>query len=482
MKDSVRQQVSTVVQHPRVQALVSDTSPPETLLSFALDLAYWLAGGDRQQVGALVRVVSVVASRELRDARTLCRGRPLLAIEGAARAVEQLWPLLADDPNASEGEVESEESVADAEPSLGEPTPDGAVDALTKLAGSVSEDEAACIEQFAARLEQDMGPANVGESWEVAAGEALAAGASTAMQGALDVDPGAEILEQLVPGIGWSTQPGVLHQAMIRHLDRLAKLLTQVKGLQRIADTLGRLEDSNSERWWELGGSEEVVGVHMSGNVTLALPSEMGLLGEAATEDLFYQRWQERRLVSLELVGAGLEGRATPEERGPIIACVDTSGSMTGPAEAAAKALVLALCRTVLPQGRAVHLMAFGGPGELEELVLKTGHGGLESLLGFLAMSFDGGTDFDTPLAHAVDVLSAQEWHAADILVVTDGQCVPSPDVVESVHHAKQHYGAKVVSVVFGGNGREGVTPFSDTVWVIDPRNAALGLGFLRRF
>ena len=92
------------------------------------------------------------------------------------------------------------------------------------------------------------------------------------------------------------------------------------------------------------------------------------------------------------------------------------------------------------------------------------------------------GTDVDTPLAHAVTVLSRDSWHAADILVVTDGQCTPSESIVSSVHQAKQEFGAQVWSVVFGLNGQDGVAPFSDKVWSVDPRNAALGLGFFRRF
>jgi len=241
------------------------------------------------------------------------------------------------------------------------------------------------------------------------------------------------------------------------------------------------METPEDERWWDQGGGEEVVGVNMSGQVTLALPSELGLLGDTSTEDLFYQRWQERRLVSLELMGGGMDGCGKPDGRGPIIACVDTSGSMSGPAEAGAKALLLALCRRALPQGRAIHLMAFGGPGELENLVLKQGQGGLEELLRFLALKFDGGTDFDTPLLKAMDLLQERTWERADVLVVTDGRCIPSPVVVEKVNQIKSATGARLWSVVFGDAWRQGVGPFSDRVWMVDARNAATGLGFLRR-
>ena len=101
-----------------------------------------------------------------------------------------------------------------------------------------------------------------------------------------------------------------------------------------------------------------------SGEVATALPGELALLGDEDTEDLFYQRLLDRRLVSLELTGAGDEGVAMGDRRGPVIACIDTSASMEGAPELAAKALVLAVCRKVIPKGRVVHLILFGGPGE----------------------------------------------------------------------------------------------------------------------
>ena len=125
--------------------------------------------------------------------------------------------------------------------------------------------------------------------------------------------------------------------------------------------------------------------------------------------------------------------------------------------------------------------MSCGGPGELENLVLRKGHGGLEDLLRFLGLRFDGGTDFDTPLLEAMDLLQKKQWEKADVLVVTDGQCIPSPRVVERVNRAKALNGVRIWSVVFGRRWEQGVGPFSDKVWLVDAQNAATGLGFLRR-
>lgn len=488
-----RSDIASVAHHPRLNSLETGPLDRKNLERFAMDLAYWMAGGAREEVGALARVVSVVAARELREPRKRCVGRPLLAIEATARTVERLWPLLRVEEEEEQVRVdEAESATTNADDSATSGSAGGVGDGMSSdrvgarevldnLAASSGSADLDSLEKLAEVLERQFGDCTEPSDWETAAGEALSEATSVAMNGVLEADEGMGLLESFLPGVRWSSEPGRLHARMVTHIQRLAELLSQLEVLQKIADALGRTEEPEEKRWWDLGGGEEVVGVNMSGNVTLALPSEMGLLGDESTEDLFYQRWQERRLVSLELVGGGLDGSGKPQGRGPVIACVDTSGSMTGPAEAGAKALLLAICRRVLPQGRPVHLMAFGGPGELENLVLKKGHVGLEKLLHFLAMGFNGGTDFDTPLLYAMSLLEEQAWAKADVLVVTDGQCIPTPLVVEEVNAAKLKNGARIWSVVFGRNWEQGVGPFSDKVWTIDARNAALGLGFLRR-
>jgi len=51
-------------------------------------------------------------------------------------------------------------------------------------------------------------------------------------------------------------------------------------------------------------------------------------------------------------------------ELGPIILCLDTSGSMRGAREVVAKALVLECMRGAHRQQRKCYLYAFSGPGE----------------------------------------------------------------------------------------------------------------------
>ena len=468
--------------HPRVAGLGATDAEQRRAAAFARDLAHWLWGSPRQTLGPLARVVTLVAASEFRDARVLCNGRPLLAVEAAARATEALWPMLRwpDPPEDEEHEPPPEDAGgAGGGEGDGEDDEDGDPAAvLAQLADGDEADDDPELEALAERLRM-MGagddPVEVGE----AASDLLEGFGESTAGGALEADEVARHLENFLPGVGWSAAPGELERTLVDKLDALATLIRKLPELREIADRLGRLEAESRKPGLLEGGREEVAGVRLSGEITQALPAELALLGDPDTEDLFHQRWIEHRLISLELVGRGDEGRSEGEKRGPVIACIDTSASMEGDPELVAKAVVLVVCRQALPRGRAVHLLLFGGPGERTEIRLRRGRGGLEGLLDFLELGFHGGTDFDGPLLRAIELLDERDLHRADLLVVTDGLGRAAPHVVEKVDAAKGARGARVWSVVIGREDVRSVKAFSDEVWVLraGQNPGTLGLG-----
>ena len=89
---------------------------------------------------------------------------------------------------------------------------------------------------------------------------------------------------------------------------------------------------------------------------------------------LFYAKMAEKALQIYERDGWGefptfinperREIRPTAD-RGPILLCVDTSGSMRGPREIVAKALALECMRAAREQERGCYVFAFSGPQEV---------------------------------------------------------------------------------------------------------------------
>ena len=179
---------------------------------------------------------------------------------------------------------------------------------------------------------------------------------------------------------------------------------------------------------------------------------------------LHMARRAERTLMSYERDGwlddpgtrptGRFEVRPAAED-GPLILCLDTSGSMAGAREQVAKAVALEAARSARRARRRCLLYAFSGPGDLKQLELDPSTTtGASDLLSFLRCSFGGGTDADAPLEAALLRLEESEWAAADVLMVTDGEIPPpNPEVSSRLARAKEELGLQVHGLLVGGRG-----------------------------
>jgi uncharacterized protein with von Willebrand factor type A (vWA) domain len=156
---------------------------------------------------------------------------------------------------------------------------------------------------------------------------------------------------------------------------------------------------------------------------------------------------------------------------GPLLMCVDTSGSMRGGAEAVAKATVLETVRVAHAQRRPCHVFAFGGPDEIVEMEFALDHEGIERLVSFLSQSFRGGTEICGPLERAVAKLEDERWKLADLLIASDGEFGATAAVVDRLRQAKENLGLRVQGVLIGDRETIGLLEVADDVyWVRDWR------------
>jgi uncharacterized protein with von Willebrand factor type A (vWA) domain len=209
---------------------------------------------------------------------------------------------------------------------------------------------------------------------------------------------------------------------------------------------------------------EQTSGLTRSDDISRVLPAELQLLAmkSSAARRLHFARRAERTLATYERVGwsetpalttEGFETRPAAES-GPIIVCLDTSGSMMGARETVAKCMTLECVRQSRTTNRPCFLYAFSGPGDCMELELKVNSKGLTDLLKFLQGSFHGGTDVDEPFERALIRLDTEEWENADILLVTDGEIKPmQEDLLERLNNRKLNNGLKVHGLVVGEQG-----------------------------
>jgi hypothetical protein len=171
----------------------------------------------------------------------------------------------------------------------------------------------------------------------------------------------------------------------------------------------------------------EVHGIHRSNDLVRMLPSELVNLEDDTLETLFYARLLENNLLTYELSGSTLAPGETTEAKqkrtGPVVACLDTSASMQGEPLLKAKALLLAVAGTLKSENRSLHVILFGASGQIRTHVMDA-RNDAAGLLAFLRQGFGGGTDFETPLQQAMQIIETHpDFIKADVLMISDGDC-----------------------------------------------------------
>ena len=227
-----------------------------------------------------------------------------------------------------------------------------------------------------------------------------------------------------------------------------------------------------------------VDGVRRSRNLARMTGSELQHLSHPVLRRLWRARFAEAQLFTYDdrardpaarptaaAQRAPWRQRPTTLGRGPLLVCLDTSGSMQGAPEQVAKACVLQAVRSAHAGRRACRLMAFGGPDELLEQDLTLDATGLSALLDLMGQSFDGGTDVQTPMERAIASVQSQCWAEADLLIVSDGEFGVTHATLAALRDAKQRLGLRVHGVLIGDRETVGLTEVCDRLyWVRDWR------------
>lgn len=146
------------------------------------------------------------------------------------------------------------------------------------------------------------------------------------------------------------------------------------------------------------------------------IDEEITTLSMEVFSDDFYDRFLNRSLLVYEMEGH------TARDRGPIILCYDGSGSMEGIKIEETKALLVAFIEVARIQKRRLITLQFASKTEpLYIQEFNPNHVTIEEIMRLLGHFIRGGTDFETPLKAAVELLKEDRYRHADILMITDG-------------------------------------------------------------
>lgn len=292
-------------------------------------------------------------------------------------------------------------------------------------------------------------------------------------------------IELLFPGLGFDK----ISRMEIEELKKWWGYISETPNLRKLLQMMGRLKGARRGLKRELVSvQQEIVvtkkrsvfkneldGIKLDNDLSNLLPQELMLLG-SEEEILFFKKFLERGLSCFETVAdreieeeerllkEEQEWREVEEEeKGPIIICVDTSGSMAGEPEFIAKAVTLYLAMLAKREERDCFLINFSTSIETFEFSKESG---FQELIQFLKLSFHGGTDVAPALDYATQLMKGK-YKKGDLLVISDFILDNLPgEILKNMEEARRRKN-RFFSLVIGGNRGVNLRYF-DKVWVFN--------------
>ncbi len=252
-----------------------------------------------------------------------------------------------------------------------------------------------------------------------------------------------EILSDLDLGTGyfWDLSKGNLIESDINTLISWVEFLKKNKKIMELCNLLGKMKKYNKELIKEKisraikydikvpdqNSNEEVSGIKLGKSIEYLLPNELALLNDSELEELFDLKYIEEKLmlfdydsyinVEKEKIVEEFVESEKDEEKGPIIICVDTSGSMRGAPERIAKAIAFCISSKAISENRPCLLINFSTSIEVIEF---NKFNLFTDILNFLKKSFNGGTDLIPALKYSLDKIENEKFEKADVLILSD--------------------------------------------------------------
>ena len=255
-------------------------------------------------------------------------------------------------------------------------------------------------------------------------------------------------------GLGSDWSEGFVSPQAWDNLKALALEVERSPALRQLAEALGRLDGARPalgpapQRWVTPPRDQRPARLAYGDRVATVTPGELALLADPDARLLFELRLAERALLCYSPPPSPPQARLAlgpkgGDHRGPILLCLDSSGSMDGAPSQAARALTLCLARAALSHRRALRVTQFAAGQATEWVELTEWPGSLPALIRLLTRGLSGGTDPRAALRGAVAALDDPRYAQADLLLVSDGRFLPEAETTAAITEAQAQRGLR---------------------------------------
>jgi uncharacterized protein with von Willebrand factor type A (vWA) domain len=211
-------------------------------------------------------------------------------------------------------------------------------------------------------------------------------------------------------------------------------------------------------------GRDDIHSITLGKDLEHILPTELGALSHPLRNLDFKRRYTEGQLLQYDLQGKEKVGR------GPMVANVDVSGSMTDRMSDGstridwAVSIALALVDTATRQKRKSRITFFN-VNIVNTVEFQPGEKNVEKMLQVATIGASGGTNFKHPLNDSVKIIEQVGYRQADVVFITDGECEIDGSFEREFKEKKAALGFQVWSIIVGGDKGASLEKWSDKVW-----------------
>ncbi|MDB9529555.1 VWA domain-containing protein [Oscillatoria sp. CS-180] len=277
-------------------------------------------------------------------------------------------------------------------------------------------------------------------------GEAMAEEIANAVYQALN-----RVYEQRMAliGFGWGDGLGTLKcPGTAQQKERVAQRLMSNQRFRQIAEAAGRFQAIAALRQGVKRSKQvpdQIADTSTGNDLAKLAPSELVRVALDAARTHFMKDFAEESLMQQEFDGSSDDG-----QQGPVVICLDKSGSMDGPNEVESTGLMLALVGIAQSQNRKARVILYDSQvrhvKDIDPLTASPA-----DRLDLADRQYGGGTDFMKPLSEALDALDKHaDLKEADVVFITDGEADVTESFSQKWREAQQRLNFKVYTLLVG--------------------------------
>ena len=241
----------------------------------------------------------------------------------------------------------------------------------------------------------------------------------------------------------WGLGTGENCQVAFQNKKDAIERIRRSSKLHKLTDLVGKFKESAivEQKKKAKHGAVEIKGVTTGDKIQDTLPSDRMNLCNDTTKGDFYRRMSEHGLLQYS------KESNKQKNKGPIIVCVDTSGSMQGDEEIWSKALTVGILEVAQMQKRDFACIIYSSHAD-KPIVIKKDEIAPQKIIDCAERFHNGGTSFEAPLNEALELIKDSTFKNADIVFITDGDCYVSDNFSRKFKQIKEDKDFRTLGVL----------------------------------